>query len=235
MTDKLKDGMMTRQYTTTRPENSVGARVRQWRRHNFGDLGPLRDVAQLSSAVGELASAIGKDEDGTPEMSRVKIDEAVGDILLAALAVADRYAVDVVAAAEERLQRLEALAYDLPSEDLPLRVWYNGAVWIMATCWYDLGQVLTDAGHIAHPLDDSTGALNRFQRVADMQPVRFAYSQDDPPLWAPEASCQSDGICVATAHRFSKSWTAAAIAGEGCALPRFVNRRLCEFHTPGDI
>ena len=88
----------------------VGAKVRIWQDRNFG-ADKVRGALQLCEEAGEVARAVGKEKDGIRPNTRGSVADELGDVIMAASAVADRYDIDLEEAVRQRVIRAIALDF----------------------------------------------------------------------------------------------------------------------------
>lgn len=93
------------------PFTHVGQRVSAWRKKNFDDQDPMRNLVQITEELGELARAVGKEHEGIRPDTRGNISDETGDVLLATLGFAFYAGVQIEDAVSRRLARMEALDF----------------------------------------------------------------------------------------------------------------------------
>lgn len=107
--------------------NDIGRQTRAWQDRNFQP-DKVRSALQLCEEAGEVARAVGKEQDGIRPNSRGSVAAELGDVVLSAAALADRHGIDLEHAVKARLERCLALDFvthpeegvaTKPNEELP--------------------------------------------------------------------------------------------------------------------
>lgn len=93
------------------PIEDIGRRVGEWRLQNFGEQSRMRNLAQITEEVGEVARAAGKEEEGIRPETRGNIADELGDVILATCGMAYAEGIDLSAVIARRLERMEGLDF----------------------------------------------------------------------------------------------------------------------------
>lgn len=88
----------------------IGRKARDWQDKNF-NTSKVKGALALCEEAGEVARAVNKEDDGIRPETRGDVGDEIGDVLLAATALANRYGLDPQTCVERRLKRMLKLDF----------------------------------------------------------------------------------------------------------------------------
>lgn len=91
--------------------DELALQARAWQDANFKNFSKLHAALQLCEESGEVVRAVLKEDLGVRPDTRGRVDEEIGDVLLAVLALADRHGLSAEECLRVRFVRLDTLDF----------------------------------------------------------------------------------------------------------------------------
>lgn len=91
--------------------DDIGARVSAWRLYNFGQQSDVRHALQICEEAGEVARAVGKEEEGIRPATRGNLADELADTLLSVCGLATKKGIDLDVVVQQRLARMDSLDF----------------------------------------------------------------------------------------------------------------------------
>ena len=90
--------------------NGIARDVRNWQDKNFNPT-PIEQTLVVCEEAGEVARAVVKGRHGIRSGTRGNVADEIGDLIMVAAALADRFDIDVEEAIQKRLKRTLSLDF----------------------------------------------------------------------------------------------------------------------------
>lgn len=96
--------------------DKMASAIRDWQDEQFG-CNKIEAALAMCEEAGELARAVLKAKQGIRPETRGNVGEEIGDVIMTAMALADRYGLSVDTCLRDRFKRMKTLNFDGRAEE----------------------------------------------------------------------------------------------------------------------